>query len=273
MPPSPPSLDPVLIDTDPGLGLPFCDVDDALAIQLLVAAGAPVAGLTTCFGNSGLARTHAVAERLGERWGLPVSRGAARPGDADTPATDALLAHRGTVLALAPLTNVAAALRRGARWSRLVVLGGTDRRTPNLRPLHTTELNFALDLDAAAAVLPHTDALFPMEICRTVWCGRRELDRLPAWLGRQCRGWLRIAPLMTGRRAFHPWDVLPALYLLRPDLYATLAYSVTLDTAPLYRGRVRYAPGATAVATRVQPGAFLEAWLSLAGGPDSSQSP
>lgn len=234
----------ILIDTDPALGLTLRDIDDALAIGLLVGSGAQVAGLTTCFGNASLEATHGVARELGARWGLAVHRGAAHPDDTDTPAVSALLAHTGTVLALAPLTNVAAALRRGARWSRLVVLGGTDRRLPNARPLHTTELNFALDVDAAHAVLPAATDLVPMEVCRTVWMGRRDLAGLPAWMRARARSWLWSSPLRTGRLAFHPWDLLAAGWLTDPELYRSELRAVALASRPGYRGAIRYGRGA-----------------------------
>ena len=126
----------ILIDTDPALGIPLSDIDDALAIWFCVKAGLPVDGLTTVFGNASGEDTFAVGSKLGEALGVPVYRGADHPGMADTPAVRALLEHRGTVLAIGPMTNVAAALVRGARWERLVVLGGTNRWLPNLRPLH-----------------------------------------------------------------------------------------------------------------------------------------
>lgn len=200
-----------LVDTDPAAGLPFRDVDDAIAIWTMRRA---ITGLTTVFGNSTGPRTHAVAVELGQRLGFPVHRGADHPGDVDTAAVAALVAHTGPVLAIGPMTNIAAALRRGARWPRLVILGGTDRRLPNLRPLHTTELNFMLDVDAAGIALAHTTTLVPMEVCRTVWFDRTDVAQLPAWLAARCAGWMRLAPVLTGRRAFHPWDVVAALVAL-----------------------------------------------------------
>jgi inosine-uridine nucleoside N-ribohydrolase len=127
------------IDTDPTLGSAFSDVDDALAIELVHRRGR-LAGLSSVFGNAPLQTTHRHATELAARFGVPVARGAEGPEDVDVEAVDALAAHEGPVLALGPCTNVAAALRRGARWPSLVVLGGTDRALPNARPLHTTEM-------------------------------------------------------------------------------------------------------------------------------------
>jgi inosine-uridine nucleoside N-ribohydrolase len=253
----------LLIDTDPGLGLPACDVDDALAIHALVSAGWPVAGLTVCFGNTTQERTLAVATELGERWRIQVFAGATHAGDVDTPAARALTTHPGDVLAIAPMTNVAAALSSGARFQRLILLGGTDRAWPNLRPLHTTEVNFALDEPAATLALSTATALFPMEVCRKVWFGADELGALPAWLADRCRAWLRLAPLMTGRRAFHPWDLLPAMWLVEPTLFRTERRGVRLASRPGRRGYVAYGDGDVEVAVDVDTGAFIRRWRSL----------
>lgn len=243
--------EPWLIDTDPGLGLPLADVDDALAIVHLHAWGVKIAGLTTVYGNAPLHATTRSARALGQRFGLPVFAGAARPGDHDTDAARALTAHTGNVLAIGPLTNIAAALDRGARWSRLVVLGGTDRRLPNLRPLHTTELNFAIDEAAAARCLPHIDLLCPMEPCRKVYFSRTELRGAPDWLRRGCQRWLLTSPLRTGRFAFHPWDLLPAAAITHPERARTRTASFRLNSRPGYRGYLRYGVGTTPVITAI----------------------
>jgi len=220
------------------------------------------------FGNAPVEGTHATAVGLGSRFGVGVARGAAAPGDDRTEAVDALCAHRGVVVALGPCTNVAAALARGARWERLVVLGGTDRWLPNLRPLHTTELNFALDLAAAAAVLQSGVPLqlVPMEPCRQVWAGEAELARLPGWLRDGCRPWLGTArlrhPLGAGR--FHPWDVLAAVAALggEPSPFTWARRGVVLDRRVGRRGHVRYGLGGVEVVGEVEPGAVIEAWLA-----------
>ena len=255
----------LLIDTDPALGIPLSDIDDALAIWFCVRAGLPVDGLTTVFGNAAGADTHAVAVQLGLALGVPVFRGADGPTDVSTPAVDALVAHRGTVLALGPLTNLAAALARGARWEKLVVLGGTNRWLPNLRPLHTTELNLALDVGAAALVLPRTDVLFPMEVCREVLFDADDLAHLPDWLRVRCAHWVRLAPLVTGRLGFHPWDLLPAVWLAHPSLFSFVQASASLRRWRGYRGHVDFLRDPlshTQVCVHVDAEALRRVWRS-----------
>ncbi len=172
----------LLIDTDPG-------VDDALAI-LMAHRYADVAGLSVAAGNVGLGHTIANALKLVEVIGAdtPVFAGCPVPlvwpaedagfvhgadgfGDvgylpstrrvADEHAVEAILrlsrerAGELTLIALAPLTNLALALRLDpqlpSRIARLVVMGGavTGRGNTHLVP---AEFNIGFDPEAAHVV-------------------------------------------------------------------------------------------------------------------------
>lgn len=260
----------LLIDTDPTLGIPFKDVDDALAIWLLLRAaargeGPKVVGLCSVFGNGTGAQTDTTARELGARWHLPVHRGAADPTDVDNPAVTTLIQHTGDVLAIGPQTNIAAALARGARWSRLIVLGGTDRKLPNVRPLHTTELNFALDEAAANAALACCTTLVPMEVCRKVLFRKADFDVLPRWMEESCRSWLRLGPLLTGHRGVVPWDIVAAMYLVRPELFTVERRSVRMAPSFGKSGYIGFGEGQTEVLVDLDVDAFRRAWLDLAG--------
>lgn len=173
---------PLLIDTDPG-------VDDALAI-LMAHRSADVVGLSIAAGNVGLAHTVANALKLVEVIGAdtPVFAGCPVPlvwpaedagfvhgadgfGDtgyfpsarraADEHAVNAILrlsreqAGKLVLVALAPLTNLALALRLDpelpSRVARLVVMGGavTGRGNTHLVP---AEFNIGFDPEAAQVV-------------------------------------------------------------------------------------------------------------------------
>ena len=79
----------VWIDTDPAIGSPFRDVDDAFA--LILAFHSPelhIAGISTTYGNAGLTRTTLVTRDLVRRFGqgagiteADVYSGAASAGD------------------------------------------------------------------------------------------------------------------------------------------------------------------------------------------------
>lgn len=172
----------LLIDTDPG-------VDDALAI-LMAHAHADVVGLSIAAGNVGLNHTVANALKLIEVIGADtlVFAGCASPlvlpaedaafvhgldgfGDTDYAAATsrassehAALAilrlshqHAGdlTLVALAPLTNLALALRLDptlpSRISRLVIMGGAVTGRGNTR-LIPAEFNIGFDPEAAHIV-------------------------------------------------------------------------------------------------------------------------
>jgi len=253
----------VWIDADPGIGLPWVDVHGALAIHALHAAQIPIAGLSTCFGNASLDRVHPVAQHIGRRLGIDVVKGAGAPADRDTAAVDALVAHTGTVLALAPLTNVAAALERGAQWQRLIVLGGTTARGPNIRRVRTTELNRAEDLRAAATVLQTDPDLVPMEPCRRVWLRKEHLGILPAWLGPGCRSWLRRAPVPCRRRALCHWDLVAAMWLVKPDLFEIERGRAVLVSDPFRRGHVEVVEGPSAIVRDVAGPELIAAWIDV----------
>jgi pyrimidine-specific ribonucleoside hydrolase len=180
-----PAPRPVLIDTDPG-------IDDALAIMLAVASPElDLRGVTTVGGNTGLAHTTENALRLLhllDRDDVPLAAGAdvplvrrdSRPdegvhGDeglggvrldpaprgADTRSavqlmTDVLAASAEpvTLIALGPLTNVAALLAAApaaaARLERIVLMGGGARTLGNMTP--TAEFNIWFDPEAASRV-------------------------------------------------------------------------------------------------------------------------
>ena len=172
----------LLIDTDPG-------VDDALAI-MLAHTRADVVGLTIAAGNVGLAHTVGNALKLVEMIGAgtPVFAGCANPlvlpaadaafvhgndGFGDTGyvpskravekehAVDAILRlsheHAGklVIASIAPMTNIAMALRRDPtlpeRVAQLVIMGGavTGRGNTHLVP---AEFNVGFDPEAAHVV-------------------------------------------------------------------------------------------------------------------------
>lgn len=132
----------VWIDTDPSIGAPWREVDDAFALAF--AFHSPelrITGISTTYGNAGLQRTTAVTRALVSSFGAvagiektDVHSGASGAGDPSTKtaATDAL-AHalrkgRLTYIALGPLTNLACFLEvhpaLAHRIERVLFVGG-----------------------------------------------------------------------------------------------------------------------------------------------------
>lgn len=235
------------------------DPDDCFALALLLEAPeVEVVGVSSVFGNAPLAVTDRTARRLvaevaaaGGR-AVPVHRGAATGvaagGAAPTPAREALVSalERAplTLVALGPLTNLAAALEarpelRG-NVGRVVAIMG--RRPGHL--FHPAEgrgeggmlfghgpvfrdFNYEMDPEAAAALLamelPMT--LVPYEVARRVLVTEAGLARLEAqggplaWTAARARGWLAYWREEIGVDGFYPFDLLAALYVRELALF------------------------------------------------------
>lgn len=250
----------VWIDTDAACGDGrTTDPDDCFALLLL--ARAPdirIAGISVVFGNAPLDATlrttrELVAALRAEGADLPeVQPGSEEPADAGEiipprPAHRALerALEEGplTLLALGPLTNIAAVLQARpeltSRVSRLVVVMG--RRPGHL--FHPAEgrgdgilfghgpvfrdFNVDKDPDAAVAVfalrLPAT--LVPYQAARTVSLTGHDVATLDAlggaagWTAHRAYGWLAFWREVIGLPGFYPFDLLAAAYVLRPELF------------------------------------------------------
>jgi inosine-uridine nucleoside N-ribohydrolase len=144
-----------------------------------------------------------------------------------------------TILALGPLTNIAAVLREHPELrknvSRLVAVMG--RRPGHL--FHPAEgagggmlfghgpvfrdFNFALDPGAAAQVLAINlpVSFVPYDAARGIELTAADLDRMESSLPRiveRSRGWLDYWRTHIGRAGFYPFDLLAAAYVVEPTL-------------------------------------------------------
>lgn len=256
----------VWIDTDAACGTGrWRDPDDCLALlAILRRAELDVVGVSTVFGNAPLDVTDATTRELVARVvaaggkDVPVHRGCAQATPhcaSGPPAVQALrrAAEAGplTVLALGPLTNVAAALgASGAMHENVHVVAVMGRR-PGHR-FHPTEgrsatamlfghgpvfgdLNFALDPQAAAALLASGVAvtLVPYEAARSVLLTEADLERIArggtpgAWVAARSRGWLEHWRRWVGRDGFMPFDLVAAMAVIaqpRLDCARVLAW-------------------------------------------------
>jgi inosine-uridine nucleoside N-ribohydrolase len=273
----------IWIDTDAACGHSrTTDPDDCFALLLLARAkGVRIAGVSSVFGNAPLAITDRTAHELtallrqeGASIG-PLHRGAAQAGDtASAPAVGALreaLAEGPlTIVALGPLTNIAAALagRPDLQRSvaRLIVVMG---RTPG-HLFHPSEgegdgmlfghgpvfrdFNLELDPEAAARLLamelPAT--LVPYTVARQVRLSGADLERLDAgggsasWVASRARGWLGYWEEAIGLDGFYPFDLLAAAYALQPALFSCAPVQARVERDRTLWGRF-YGPEALLV--------------------------
>ena len=213
-------MDSLLIDTDNALGSRSGDVDDGLAIAALLRSGVPVAALSSVGGNSSEAEADRNNRALGALCGYPgpYLRGAdvAKRLDLWPPAPL-------RVLALGPLTNVAAALPAlPSAATEVVLVGGNISSRGRFPPLWPHEFNLTKDREAARAVfasdLPLT--VVPLDVARRLRVGAPELARLEGTLGEYIRRhstrWLRRSRWLHGPGGFSAFDLLAAATVFTP---------------------------------------------------------
>ncbi|WDR01924.1 nucleoside hydrolase [Devosia algicola] len=245
----------VWIDTDAACGLSRrSDPDDCLTLMLLARApNIEIAGVSSVFGNAALKDTDRTVRTLADKLRAEgakvpqIMRGAAAPGTPSTPAEAALqqaLAQGPlTILALGPLTNIAAALQgRAALQTNVVRIVAVMGRRPG-HIFHPSEgvghgmlfghgpvfrdLNFDLDRDAAVKIvamgLPLS--LIPYDVARGVSLTSANLDTISHagpvgdWVASGARGWLDFWQTDIGLPGFHPYDLLAGAYLLDPAFF------------------------------------------------------
>ncbi|MGH0036853.1 MAG: nucleoside hydrolase [Myxococcota bacterium] len=255
---SPPATEPVWIDTDPAIGVPGADVDDGLAlVQAFHSPEIAVRGVSAVFGNAPLEKTGPIARELVARFGpadCGVFEGAASADDLErtTPAVDALCAALEreplSVIALGPVTNVGAAVRRRPdlvpRIRRIVMVAarrpGQSFCSVASQPDPFPDLNFDCDPPAMQALLDaEVELVFaPWEVSSHVWIEEADLDRLAgsgdsgAYIARHSRPWLAIWRDRLGAPGFNPFDTLAIAAVSHPDLLETFEAGVWIEEGP-----------------------------------------
>jgi inosine-uridine nucleoside N-ribohydrolase len=217
---------PIWIDTDIALGARSGDVDDAYAMAtVLRSPELTLLGVSSVFGNTRAAEATRCARALLAAAGahVEVVPGATRAGQV-TAAAEAIAALPAgtTVLALGPLTNVAAALARDPSLaSRISVslVGGNLSSRGRWPPWWPFEFNLAKDAPAARALFatPTPRRLYPLDVCvdlavgpRAIF-GLRHASPLGAYLAAGSWRWLAYAPFRYRALGFPLWDLVPAL--------------------------------------------------------------
>jgi inosine-uridine nucleoside N-ribohydrolase len=267
----------LLIDTDPGMGTVNSDPEDSFAITY--AANSPEAVLRTVTvvqGNVPLRHGYANAAHLLKLLGrddVQLAAGASLPLAGRTrraqqaawlaekdrwprlvPAVDgpypqpsaieairaSVEAHEGlTVVAIGPLTNVAAAITAYPhltdRIGKLVVMGGVFFEPGNVVP--TAEFNFYMDPEAAQVVLDSgvRPVLVGLDVCHRTHLTRMQMKRaqsgtaLGAFMEQACEQWFGSMEIQ-GKAGLHLFDSLAVAAALRPDLIATEPAWVSVET-------------------------------------------
>lgn len=218
---------PLWIDTDLALGAAKGDVDDGWAVAAAV-RGAPdrILGVSSVFGNTDSETAHRCAGALlhaMNRGDLPLVRGASHAGQITEAAERiASLPEGAHVLALGPLTNVAAALARDPSLAERItvsLVGGNPSSLGRWPPLWPFEFNLAKDTRASQEVFASVvkKRVFTLDVASALTVGPRDLRRislaseLGRHLARASLRWLAYAPLRYRALRFPLWDAVPAL--------------------------------------------------------------
>jgi inosine-uridine nucleoside N-ribohydrolase len=231
----------IWIDTDIAMGASRGDVDDgfALAAALMAAEQFParfrIAGISVVDGNTDAATALKCARAMLVHFPrLAINVVPARDAGEEI----ANVSSPCTVLALGPLTNVAAALTRiHAREQRGPTIGSTNlsvhwvggvRHAWSIRR-RLSDLNVLRDKAAAQIVRAHTSQThtqthtqtqYPLDVVDKLLMRRGHLQRiatmnaLGAYLAKTSARWMRRAVWSHGRPAFPVWDLVPVLSIL-----------------------------------------------------------
>jgi inosine-uridine nucleoside N-ribohydrolase len=231
----------VLVDTDPNMWVPRRDIDDALALVFLFASPeAEIEGITINFGNVSAPVGYAAARELLERVGLsiPLFKGAESKHDLGkkNEAIEFMIQTvkdapgEITLLALAPLTNVAGAMLLDPTFAQnlggLIVMGGAFRF-----PLFSFfgEFNFHCDGRAASTALSASVSkiMITMDLCSQAVFTQRHLrilkereDEMAQYILRFVEPWLSLNKrIFFRKKGFFPWDVVAAAALIDDSLF------------------------------------------------------
>jgi len=220
---------PVWVDTDLALGAWRGDVDDGYALAAVLAApGVQLLGISTVSGNAPADVAYRCATALLQAAGQSrrLLQGATRRGQ-DSAAAEAIAAlpKGSAVLALGPLSNVAAALRRDPTLAERItvyLVGGNLQSWGRFPPVWPHEFNLAIDAPAAAAVFsaPLRRRVHPLPGCGRLLVSPVDLARiataspLGAYLVRHSLRWLALSPFRLRALRFPLWDLAPALDFL-----------------------------------------------------------
>ncbi|MDF0750733.1 nucleoside hydrolase [Marinobacter sp. 71-i] len=263
----------IWVDADPACGKgPRVDPDDCIALWYLMReTDVAIAGVSTVFGNASLDVTDAITRDLVPKLqrrqdDVPVYRGADAPlpemhdrgTEAEHALIDALATDELTIVALGPLTNIAAALQARPdlrdRIQKIIAVMG--RRPGHI--FHPAEgsgegtllghgpvfrdFNVAQDPDALRVILDLDIplVLLPYEAAREVEIDEHALASIASngdggrWVAQRAQSWLRYWKTDIGRNGFYPFDLMAAMFVAEPTqfdcarVYAELRQDPTL---------------------------------------------
>jgi len=227
----------IILDCDNTLGIPLKEVDDGLTLLYLL--GNPeldLLGITTTFGNGSIQQVFQQTQKLVKKLGvnIPILQGEGQPHNSlDIPAARFLVEtvdsnpEYVSLLATGPLGNIFAASKLDPDFyhkiKEIILMGGYIEPVKiGYRDL--AELNFSANPQAAQDILhaPCPVTVFSAQACLDAPYGLQDIlsaDYWSAGLKFIMIQWLIAFGLYTGKFVFYLWDLLPAVYLSKPELF------------------------------------------------------
>jgi purine nucleosidase len=280
----PPKKIPILLDTDIGT-----DIDDAFALALV--ARSPelqLLGVTTVSGDThararlaakllweaGLRRVPVVAGKPGRplpieqtRWARDFKSTQLRPESAVDflDATLRRLTGKTTVVAIGPLTNIAALLQRdpaiAKKISRIVLMGGSIYHGYGNDPTPVAEYNIAADPAAAQKVFSSRVQILmaPLDVTAMLQLHAPDRHRVFTNLSPITDG-LAILYNLWHQRTPTLFDPMAVAMLIDPSLCQTKPLNVEVDANGFTRIAANHPPNAT-VGLQTDPKKFFAFYL------------
>lgn len=256
----------VLIDTDPGLGKNFADVDDGLALFLML--NNPdffeIEGITTVFGNTQVKQGYRLLKKylnLAGKENIPHFLGASSKDDFGhiNEASQFLIEkvkekpNELTLLTLGPLTNIGTALNIYPDFlnnlKRIVIMGGVieplnpfskSKNTIGEQFFSDTEFNFSSDPLATKTIIEAQTLtpriLMALDICCKAIFKDDHLKQIQSidepiqqYLAKNIEFWLKIWKF-SDKGGFFPFDTFVPIYLMNPDLFKTINYYFAVES-------------------------------------------
>jgi len=255
----------VLIDTDPGLGKKGADVDDGLALFLMLnnTETFEIEGITTVFGNTRVKIGYSLLKKYLEvvgRTEIPYKMGArskrelGKLNEASSFIIEMVKENPNELIlfTLGPLTNISTAFKHYSELfddlKKIVFMGGLlepldifDTNSLDTGGLFkTTEFNFFMD-PLATQIFIETDTGTPrigmgLDICCKALFQEKHLSKIktvnkpiPQFVVEDVSYWLELWKLRN-MNGFYPFDTMVPIYLLKPDLFVSKDVFLKVDT-------------------------------------------
>jgi purine nucleosidase len=258
----------VLIDTDPGLGNNGSDVDDGLALFIMLnnPDTFKIEGITTVFGNTRVKMGYSLLKKyleVADRTEIPYKMGArskremGKLNEASKFIIEMVKEYPNDLilLPLGPLTNVSTALQHYPELfddlKTIIFMGGLVEPIEENKSLFdlgelfkTTEFNFHSD-PFATQLLIETNTFTPrigvgLDICKKVLFQEKHLVKIkevqkpiPQYIYDYIVHWMKLWKF-NKIDGFYPFDTLVPIYLLKPELFIIRDVYLKVDTDEIF---------------------------------------